>query len=139
MKKTILFFGIIMLAFTGIHAQTAATSAEPTNGKFNFLGNWDIVMLALPQGDVKCQLLLDEKDGKLAGTLKFGDPQPGEVTIVNPVIKDTVLTFNATLQNYDVDYNLSENKDGQLNGSMYNNMFLVTGKRSEAVDSVKAK
>jgi len=139
MKKTILFFGIIMFAFISINAQTTINNTEPTNGKFDFLGNWDLVMLALPQGDVRCQLLLNEKDGKLAGTLKFGELQPGEVAIVNPVIKDSVLTFNATLQNYDVDYHLSQNKDGQLNGTMYNNMFVVNGKRSEAIDSVKTK
>lgn len=139
MRKSILFFSIIMLSFTGINAQTTDTTAQSTVGNLNFLGNWNLVMLGLPQGDVKCQLLLNEKDGKLAGTLKFGDPQPGEVAIVNPVVKDTVLTFNAILQNYDVDYNLSQNKDGLLNGSMYNNMFSVTGKRTEAVDSVKVK
>ncbi len=110
MNKSILFFGIIMLAFTNINAQKTVVNIEPTNGKFDFLGNWDLAMLGLPQGDVKCQLLLNEKDGKLAGTLKFGDPQPGEVAIVNPVIKDSVLAFNATLQNYDIDYNLSQNK-----------------------------
>ena len=138
MKKTILLFSIIMLAFTGIHAQATDSTAQSTIGQTNFLGKWDITMLGLPQGDVKCQLLLNEKDGKLAGTLKFGDPQPGEVVIVNPAIKDTVLTFNATLQNYDIDYNLSQNKEGQLNGTMYNGMFVVTGKRSETADSVKA-
>lgn len=139
MKKTILLFSIIMFAFTGINAQTTDTTAQSTIGNSNFLGSWDIVMLGLPQGDVKCQLLLNEKDGKLAGTLKFSDPQPGEVAIVNPVVKDTVLTFNATLQNYDIDYNLSQNKEGLLNGNMYNNMFVVTGKRSEGVDSAKVK
>ena len=146
MKKTILLFSMIMLAFTGINAQaTDSTShatdstAQTTIGQTNFLGKWDIIMIGVPQGDVKCQLLLNEKDGKLAGTLKFGDPQPGEVVIVNPEIKDTVLTFNATLQNYDIDFNLPQNKEGQLNGSMFNNMFVVTGKRSEAVDSTKAQ
>ncbi|MEO8820694.1 MAG: hypothetical protein ABI267_08220 [Ginsengibacter sp.] len=142
MKKTILFFSILMFAFTGIYAQTRDSTAQLTQstiGQTNFLGKWDITMFGLPQGDVKCQLLLNEKDGKLAGTLKFASPQPLEVAIVNPVIKDTVITFNATLQGYDVDYNLNQNKDGQLNGSMYNNMFVVTGKRSEAVDSVKAQ
>jgi hypothetical protein len=138
MKKTILFFCIIMLSFIGINAQTANSTAQSTIGNANFLGSWDIVMLGLPQGDVKCQLLLNDKDGKLAGTLKFADPQPAEVAIVNPIVKDTLLTFNATLQNYDIDYNLSQNKEGLLNGNMYNNMFVVTGKRSEAVDSVKA-
>ena len=139
MKKTILFFSILMLAVIGINAQATDSTAQSTMGQTNFLGNWDITMLGLPQGDVKCQLLLNEKDGKLAGTLKFGDPQPGEVAIVNPVIKDTVLTFNATLQNYDIDFNLSQNTQGELNGSMYNGMFVVTGKRSEAVDSTKAQ
>lgn len=139
MKKAILLFSIIMLAFTGINGQAIHSTGQTTIGQTNFIGNWDITMLGLPQGDVKCQLLLTEKDGKLAGTLKFGDPQPGEVAIVNPVIKDTILTFKATLQNYDIDYNLSQNKEQQLNGFMYNAMFVVTGKRSEAVDSGKAQ
>jgi len=139
MKKAILFSCILMLAFTGIKAQATDSTSQSTMGQTNFLGNWDITMHGLPQGDVKCQLFLNQKDGKLAGTLKFGDPQPGEVPIVNPVIKDTVLTFNATLQNYDIDFNLSQNPQGELNGSMYNGMFVVTGKRSEAVDSTKAQ
>jgi len=66
MKKTILFFSILMLAFTGINAQATDSTAQSTMGQTNFLGNWDITMLGLPQGDVKCQLLLNEKDGKLA-------------------------------------------------------------------------
>ncbi len=139
MKKTILFFSLIMFAVISMNAQTTKTTAEPTTLNTNFLGSWDIVMLGVPQGDVKCQLLLTEKDGKLAGTLKFVDPEPGDVAIVDPVIKDTVLTFNATLQNYDIDFNLPQNKEQQLNGTMYNNMFVVTGKRSVAVDSVKVK
>lgn len=88
-------------------------------------------MPGLPQGNVKCQLLLNNKDGKPAGTLKFGDRQPAKVAIVNTVVKDTVLTFNATLQNYDIDYNLSQNKEGLLNGNMYNNMFVLTGKEAK--------
>lgn len=139
MKKTIFFSCIIMLACTSINAQTTDTTAQSPIGTSNFLGNWDLVMVGLPQGDVKCQLLMFEKDGKLAGTLKFNDPQPGDVAIVNPAVKDSVLTFDATLQNYDIDYNLSQNKEGLLNGNMYNNMFVVTGKRSEGVDSVKTK
>ena len=139
MKKAILFFSLILLAVTGINAQTTSTNAKAATLNTNFLGSWDIVLIGVPQGDVKCQLLLTEKDGKLSGTLKFGDPEPAEVAIVDPVIKDTVLTFNATLQNYDIDFNLSQNKEEQLNGTMYNNMFVVTGKRSIAVDSVNAK
>lgn len=130
MKKTILFFAIGMLAFTIIKAQTA-------DEKNTFPGNWDLVMVGLPQGDTKCQLVLNERDGQLSGILKFGDPQPSEAAIINPVIKDTVLTFNATLQGYDIDYNLALNKEGLLNGSMFGNMFVVTGKRSEAVEPAK--
>lgn len=142
MKKAILFSCIFMLVFTGSNAQSTDSTAQETRstvGQPNFMGNWNLSMLGLPQGDVKCQLLLNEKDGKLAGTLKFGDPQPGEVPIVNPVIKDSVLTFNATLQSYDVDFNLSQNPEGQLNGAMYNGMFVVKGERSATVDSTKAQ
>ena len=131
MKKTILFFGIIMLAFT-------ATKAQTSTSKVDFLGSWDLVMLGLPQGDVNCQLHLNEKDGKLSGFLKFDDTDAGKVIIVNPEIKDSVLVFNATLQGYDVDFNLVQNADKRLNGSLYNGMFTAVGQRSKATDPAKS-
>lgn len=136
MKKTILFFGILMLAFSGIHAQS---STSTTNGKVNFLGTWDFIMLGVPDGDVSCKLILEEKEGKLSGFFKFDETEQGKIAIVNPVVKDSILTFNAPLKSYDVDFNLAQNKDGQLNGTLFNGMFTATGKRSEAVDASKAK
>ena len=133
MKKSILFFGILMLAFTGIQAQTPTPG---TNAKVNFLGTWDVVLLGVPDGDVNCKLILDEKDGKLFGFFKFDDTEEGKVDIVNPMVKDSVLTFNANLKSYDVDFNLSQNKNEEINGTLFNGMFIATGKRA-AVDPAK--
>ncbi len=124
MKRTILLFAFSILAYVGVNAQSGE--------KNSFLGSWDIIMVALPQGDTKSQLVLNETDGKLSGVLKFGEPSSAEAPIVSPVIKDSVLTFRATLQGYDIDFVLN-NEDGVLKGSMYNNMFVVTGKKSESV------
>lgn len=128
MKKAILFFGILMIAFTGIKAQPYTVS---TNAKVNFIGTWDVVLIGVPDGDVNCKLVLDEKDGKLSGFFKFDETEDGKVAIVNPIIKDSVLTFNATLKTYDVDFNLTQIKDGELNGTLFNGMFTATGKRVE--------
>ena len=139
MKKAILFFSVFMLAFTAIHAQPSTNSTEPTNAKANFLGAWDLLLIGVPQGDVSCQLVLEEKEGKLSGFLKFDDSQGGKVIIEEPVIKDSVLTFNATLQSYDVNFNLTLNKEERLNGTLFDGMFEATGQRSVAVDPAKEK
>lgn len=135
MKKAILSLCILMFAFTGIHAQASTATAA----KANFLGTWDFVMLGVPDGDVNCKLILDEKDGKLSGYFKFDETDAGKIAIENPIIKDSVLIFNAPLKSYDVDFNLSQNKDGQLNGTLFNGMFNATAKRSETAESAKGK
>lgn len=123
MKKAILFFGMFMLAFTAIRAQSSTNS---------FLGTWDVVLIGVPDGDVNCMLILEEKDGKLSGFFKFDETGEGKIALINPEVKNNVLTFNAPLRSYDVDFQFSQTKDGQLDGTLFNEMFEATGKRSEA-------
>lgn len=136
MKRSIIFFSMFMMAFTVMQAQPSANS---TNAKVNFLGTWDVVLIGVPDGDVNCQLILDEKDGKLSGFLKFDETEAGKIAIINPEIKDSVLTFNAPLRSYDVDFNLTQTKEGHLDGTLFNGMFTATGKRSEGVGQTKEK
>jgi len=130
MKKALFILSFCLIGSIAMQAQTTTASKD-------FLGTWNMVFIGVPDGDVKCQLVLTDSLGKLSGIIKFADPKPGEAPIANPEVKDSVITFNATLQGYDVDFYLTRKMDNTLNGTMYNNMFEVNGKKNEEASPAK--
>lgn len=117
------------LAFQ-VNAQESAATPEKsvvanTLAEDFFIGKWKLDVYGLPQGDAKMLMMIEKKDGKLAGWLggENGE-EPNEFTKVE--IEKETLYVRFLGGGWDVPMYLDKDGDDAVVGSM-NDMFDVEG------------
>ncbi|PTN07462.1 hypothetical protein [Mangrovibacterium marinum] len=117
------------LAFQ-VNAQESAATPEKsvvanTPAEDFFIGKWKLDVYGLPQGDAKMLMMIEKKDGKLAGWLggENGE-EPNEFTKVE--IEKETLYVRFLGGGWDVPMYLDKDGDDAVVGSM-NDMFDVEG------------
>jgi len=122
MKKSILFFAGIFCLLLSFGA-----NAQAKTGADYFVGKWNVLVVGTPNGDAKMLVTLEQKDGKLTGTLS--NPGQGEPTkFSNVEVKENSVTVYFTSSGYDVYLMLEKKDDNKVAGSMMD-MFDATGDR----------
>lgn len=122
MKKAILVFAGIFFLLLSIGA-----NAQAKTGADYFVGKWNVLVVGTPNGDAKMLVTLEQKDGKLTGTLS--NPGQGEpVVFSNIEVKETSVTVYFTSGGYDVYLTLEKKDDNKVEGTMMD-MFDATGDR----------
>ena len=122
MKKLNFFFaGLFFLALSfAVKAQTPSPSDY-------FVDKWIVQVKGTPQGDGKMTVMLQRKDGKLAGTIisKTGT-EPTKITKVDEKDKSVTVYFNTSC--YDVNLTMEKKDDDHVTGNVMD-MFDATGER----------
>ena len=120
MKKVNLFFiGLVLILLTGgINAQAQSSTDF-------YVGDWDIVLMGMPNGDAEMVLHLERADGKLKGSIKS---ELGELELDSVEEKDNSITLFFTLESYDLNMFFEKVDDNNIKGNMVD-QFDVTGKR----------
>lgn len=91
-----------------------------------FLGKWKIMVYGLPQGDVEMVTTIENKDGKLGGSI-YAIQDSTQVTVFSKVeLKDKSLTAYYTAQGYEVYFVLEKGDGEKVTGSMMD-MFDMKG------------
>ncbi len=122
MKKLKLVLAAL-LAFIFISVKGQAQTAVSNS----FAGKWDILAKGIPGGDKHIIFDVEDKDGKLGGTMT--DPETKAVTPLTKVEKDDKgITLYFTAQGYDVSLVLHKTDEDHVTGSMMG-MFDCTGER----------
>ena len=119
MKKLSFIFTLVTGLFFGLSA-TAQTADY-------FPGKWNVIIMGTPNGDAKMTLVLERKDGKLAGVVQ--DSTGKEMTKITQIDeKDKMITAAFTVQSYDVSLTLEPVDDEHVKGSLMG-MFDAKGVR----------
>ncbi len=118
---TTIFAGIFFLLIA------STTNAQSKTGAEYFAGKWSILVKGTPNGDAKMIFVLENKDGKIIGTVQ--DTTGKEISkIDNAELKDDELTVYFTAQGYDVNVALKKKDDDHVTGSLMG-MFETEGER----------
>jgi hypothetical protein len=122
MKKVSLFFaGLFFMALSfNLKAQTTSSTDF-------FIGKWNIEVQGTPQGDGKMTVMLERKDGKLAGTIITATgSEPTKITKVDEKEKSVTVYFNT--RGYDVNLTMEKKDDDHVTGNVMD-MFDAKGER----------
>lgn len=92
-----------------------------------FVGKWNVLVEGTPSGDGKMTVVLERKEGKLAGTiLTKPGTEPTKVSKIDETEKSVTLYFNTN--GYDVNLTLEKKDDDHVTGNVMG-MFDATGER----------
>jgi hypothetical protein len=122
MKKLSLFFA--GLFFLALSFSAKAQTPPPVD---YFVGKWNVTVEGTPSGDGKMTVVLESKEGKLAGTIvnKPG-AQPTKVTKIDETEKSVTLYFNTN--GYDVNLTMEKKDEDHVTGNVMG-MFDAKGER----------
>lgn len=131
LEKVLVMVFVLFISFVNQgFAQESATKSESstvanTPMEDFFIGKWKLDVYGLPQGDAKMMMVIEKKDGKLAGWLggENGE-EPNEFTKVE--IEKETLYVRFLGGGWDVPVYLDKDGDDAVVGSM-NDMFDVEG------------
>ncbi len=118
-NKLIILTGLIL--FISIQFSSAQTKSD------YFVGNWDVVAKATPNGDAKMKMHLERVDGKLTGTIKNEGIDAVKISKVVETEDEITISFSAA--GYDLYMSLKRKDDNNVTGR-YLNMFDTEGKRT---------
>lgn len=91
-----------------------------------FVGKWKVMVYGLPQGDVEMVTTIENKDGKLGGSI-YAIADSTQVTVFSKVeLTEKSLTAYYTAQGYDVYFVLQKGDGEKVTGSMMD-MFDMKG------------
>lgn len=123
MKLSLFFAGLFFLVLSfNVQAQTQPPADY-------FVGKWNVQVEGTPSGDGKMTVVLERKEGKLAGTIinKPGT-EPTKVTKIDEAEKSVTLYFNTN--GYDVNLTMEKKDDDHVIGNVMG-MFDVKGERGK--------
>ncbi|WP_340112948.1 hypothetical protein [Maribellus mangrovi] len=120
MKKK---FSIITGLFLLISVQFSVAQNTPDY----FVGDWDVVAKATPNGDAKMKMHIERVDGKLTGSIKNEGIDAVKISKVEEAENEITIYFSAA--GYDLYMTLKKKDNDNLDGR-YLNMFDVEGKRT---------
>jgi len=104
-----------------------ATQAQPTTGIEYFKGKWSVTAQG-PNGDIKMVIAIDQKDGKVVGTINGTDGKE-LYKVVSVEVKGNSATVNFIgSQGSEVPFELTKKDDNHVTGSIMSN-FDATGER----------
>jgi hypothetical protein len=85
---------IIVLIFSVLAIVVTAnrTYAQSGIGENYFIGKWEILAKDLPQGDLKLNILIENKDGKLAGSINDPSTPEGKFEFTSITSSDSTFT-----------------------------------------------
>ena len=120
MKKVNVFFIwlILVLLPGGITAQAQSNIDY-------YVGDWEVAILDLPDGDIEITLRLEKVSEKLQGSF-ISDS--GELRIDNIEEKETTITLYFVLGEYSLSMFLEKVDDNNIKGNLAD-AFFVSGKR----------
>jgi len=118
-NKLIIVTGLILLI--SIQFSTAQNKSD------YFVGNWNVVAKATPNGDAKMKMHLERVDGKLTGTIKNEGIDAVKISKVEETEDEITIYFSAA--DYDLYMTVKSKDDNNITGR-YLNMFDVEGKRT---------
>jgi len=135
MKKQIIVLLLMVTGFFSFANDAKVNSTAIDSAANKFLGVWDMVWRDLPDGDMNCQLVLKNVDGKLQGEIdseeikaKYGE----SINIYDIEIDGEELSFMYTAEGYDVSIIVELVEGNKFEGYMMD-MFEVAGvKASES-------
>jgi hypothetical protein len=116
-----LLTSLLVLLFIAIN-----TNAQDKTVEDFFVGKWKFMVYGLPQGDVEMVTTIENKDGKLGGSI-YAIQDSTQVTVFSKVeLKEKSLTAYYTAQGYDVYFVLEKGDGEKVTGSMMD-MFDMKG------------
>ncbi|MES2064789.1 MAG: hypothetical protein V4456_22930 [Bacteroidota bacterium] len=117
----------LSLIFTVLFALFISLTADAQTKQDYYPGKWNIVIAGTPGGDSKMTILLERKDGKLAGVVQ--DSTGKELTKITTIDeKDKTIIAAFTIQSYDVTLTLDPMDDDHVKGNLMG-MFDAKGVR----------
>ncbi len=119
MKKVHVLVSIVCMVFVSL-AVNAQGKASP------FTGKWELTSVGSPNGDSKMLLALEQKEGKLSGTINIHD-QDIKLNQVEAKGNNIDLYFEAS--GYDILISLEKKDNNTLEGSGMGGMVGIKGKR----------
>jgi len=132
MKKQIIVLLVMMSGFISFANAGNINSLTTDSLNEKFLGTWDMIWKDLPDGDVECQLVLTNVDGKLHGELtsegivnKYGQ----SLKLYDVEIDGKELSFMYTAEGYDISIAVEMTDENELEGYMMD-MFEVFATKS---------
>jgi hypothetical protein len=122
MKKMNLLLTVVLIILTSF---TLNAQVQPDF----FAGKWNVLIQGTPNGDMKTIMSLEREEGKLTGTISFGEF--GTITFSNIEEKDgESITAYFESNGYDIYLFLEKKSDDNLEGSMLD-MFDAKAKRAK--------
>ena len=120
MKKVNVFIiGFIFILLSGVvSAQTPVTTDY-------FVGDWEVVVVGTPHGDLSMNMHLERVDGKFQGILSN---DYGEVQVDSIEESETSIKLFFVIESYDLILFLEKADDNNIKGNMVD-QFEATGKR----------
>jgi hypothetical protein len=126
MKKQNLIFLLVAALFLAFSAKS-----QSKIGAEYFKGTWAVVLKGTPDGDVKLNFVLENKNDSIAGIVQ--DSTGIEISKIASVeLKDNEITLYFNVQGYDVNLLLAKKDEDHVNGSLMN-MFVAEGERIKKV------
>ncbi|MCW3119498.1 MAG: hypothetical protein JWM28_3580 [Chitinophagaceae bacterium] len=126
MKNVILSFSTIFFLLFSF-----SISAQTKDSTDYFIGNWNVLLKGLPQGDTKMFVNFEKKDTALSGTIL--DSTKTEIAKVSKIEKKGyTVTVYFTAQGYDVFLFMEKKDEDHIAGNMLN-MFEAVGDRVKEV------
>lgn len=133
MKKLIIGLMVMMTCLMS-NANTKSIAINSQDSVENkFLGKWDMLWKDLPDGDMECQLILTNENGKLKGTLTSTDivNKYGKgIDLYDIDIDKKELSFMYTAEGYDVSIVVEMVDENSLEGYMMD-MFEIFASRAK--------
>jgi len=125
MKKIILSLSLFFLLLS-LHVH-----AQPKDSSDYFIGQWNVLVKGLPNGDTKLFVNLEKKDTSLAGAIL--DSTKTEVARLSKVEKKGyTVTVYFTAQGYDVYIFMEKKDEDHITGNMLS-MFDAVGDRVKEI------
>ena len=125
-KLSTVFAGLFLLVLSfNAKAQTAAGY---------FVGKWNVEVKGTPQGDSKMTIILEKKDGKLAGYMAPAQGTTDTTRFTKVEEKENSVTVYFTSGNFDVNLTLQKKDDDNVTGDLMG-MFDAKGTRVKETGS----
>ena len=126
MKKQSLIFFLVAGLFVSFKS-----NAQSKPGAEYFKGTWAVILKSTPDGDVKLNFVLENKNDSIAGFVQ--DSTGTEISkIANVDLKDNEIILYFSVQGYDVNLLLTKKDEDHVTGSLMN-MFVAEGERIKKV------
>ena len=119
-KVNFIFIGLILVLLS------VGVNAQAQNSGDYFVGDWEVTIIGLPDGDAVMTMHLEKADGKFKGNFKS---EMGELDIDSVDEKENSITVYLSLGGYDLNMLLEKVDDNNIKGDMAEGMFDIVGKR----------